>query len=289
MRNVNLNDLQCFLAVADSGTLSEAARRLDMSVATLGRRMVQLEETVGRKLFVRQQYGYALTQEGLDFRDRLRPFGAAYADFARWLADDTQRPEVRLSAGTWTANFLAEHFVELCSPEDAFDLVFVATEARLNLKQREIDIGLRNGQPTESNLAARRLVKVTFAPFRSRSLVGIGTERWVGLTRDTAVTPSSRWVLDHHGADIVAHANGPRALFDLVNAGIGITVLPCFAGDRHPQLERAGDVIEELTEFQWLVMHADGRHRPAVRKVADRIVDLIGRHKTLYSGELPSR
>ena len=51
-------------------------------------------------------------------------------------------------------------------------------------------------------------------------------------------------------------------------------MLPCFAGDRDPLLERAGEEIAELREGQWLVMHNDDRHRPDVRAVIERMAAL---------------
>jgi hypothetical protein len=64
-------------------------------------------------------------------------------------------------------------------------------------------------------------------------------------------------------------------------------VLPCFAGDRDPLLERAGDEIAELREDQWLVMHNDDRHRPDVRTVIERLVALVTAHAALFAGERP--
>ena len=52
-------------------------------------------------------------------------------------------------------------------------------------------------------------------------------------------------------------------------------MLPCFAGDIDPLLERAGDAIDDLQETQWIVMHNDDRHRAEVRTVIDRVAALV--------------
>jgi DNA-binding transcriptional LysR family regulator len=89
------------------------------------------------------------------------------------------------------------------------------------------------------------------------------------------------------GTAVAAWANTPRMLYDLVRSGVGRTVLPCFAGDRDPLLERAGPEIEELHEHQWIVMHNDDRHRPEVRTVIDRIARLVSSHAPLFAGKRP--
>src|SRR5580698_2341176 len=58
------DDLQFFLAVARAGTVSLAGRRLGVDHATVGRRIVALEEALGVKLFERTPRGYGLTRHG---------------------------------------------------------------------------------------------------------------------------------------------------------------------------------------------------------------------------------
>ena len=64
-------------------------------------------------------------------------------------------------------------------------------------------------------------------------------------------------------------------------------MLPCFAGDRDPLLERAGEPVEALREAQWVVMHNDDRHRSDVRTVIGRIVALVTSHAPLFAGDRP--
>ncbi len=63
--------------------------------------------------------------------------------------------------------------------------------------------------------------------------------------------------------------------------------MPCFIGDQDPGLRRAGELIGDLTETQWLVMHDDDRHREEVRFVIERTVTLFSEHTVLLAGERP--
>ena len=64
MRQFSWDDLQYFLAVAQEGKLSAAARRLRTSHVTVARRIDRLEEGIGAKLFQRSGTGYTLTFMG---------------------------------------------------------------------------------------------------------------------------------------------------------------------------------------------------------------------------------
>lgn len=285
MKNVSWDDLRLFIGVARGGGLSAAAAEAGLSPATVGRRMLALEEAVGRPLFVRRQTGYALTPDGQALYRRAQAMEAAARPVEAWLAAEGSHPVVRISAGSWTANFFAENFSRLWTAQDNFRIAFKTTEARLDLAHREAEIGIRNRIPDSPNLAARRTVEVAFAPFRARNHPpGDG---WVAIAPEDASTRSARWVNAQAGIAIMAWANTPRTLYDLVRAGVGKTVLPCFAGDRDPLLERAGPEIAELREHQWIVMHNDDRHRPEVRAVIERIARLVADHAPLFAGERP--
>lgn len=287
MKNLNWDDLRIFIVVARSGGLSGAAAASGLSPATVGRRMLALEETVGRRLFVRRQTGYALTEDGQALFERALAMEAGARPIGEWLSEEGKRPLVRISAGTWTANFFASNFSRLWTPDDGFRIAFKTTEARLDIAHREIEIGIRNHPPDSPNLAARRTCEVAFAPFRARNRSRTGREEWVAIAPEDAVTQSARWFNAQENISVAAWANTPRTLYDLIHSGVGKGILPCFAGDRDPLLERAGEEIGELREEQWIVMHNDDRHRREVRIVIDRIIDLLTSHAPLFSGARP--
>ncbi|MGG9998659.1 LysR family transcriptional regulator [Pseudovibrio ascidiaceicola] len=279
-----LDNLNAFLVLAACGTLSEAAQRLSCSPATLSRRMQQLEEDVGLKLFDRVQAGYVLTEDGRDVLEQLEPFQCAYAGFEQWLSAKSRKPQVRVSAGSWTMKFLSLHIAALCKPEDEFEVVFITSEDRLNIKKREIDIGLRSSPPAEIGLASKRLPPVEFAPYVAVGADAAAEQRWVGIAPEFATTNSSRWLLEHHGSEMVMQVSSQHTLLDMLCAGAGASILPSFLGDTSPQLRQCGPVIEDLTKHQWVTMHDDRRHLPEVRMMTDRIVQVIEQHRRRGAG-----
>ncbi len=287
MKNIDWNDIKCFVAVARGGGLSHAAKQLNSSAATLGRRMLALERRLALNLFIRRQTGYELTKDGRDFLSLALSMDASSKSIESWLNAEKKRPIVRISAGTWTSNFLCENFARIWKPDDAFCVALHTTEAKLDIAHREVDIGIRSEAPAAANLAARRTGTVAHAPFKARQASSPAHTRWVAVVSEQAVTQSTRWVNEQPSLEIVAYANSPRTLYDMIRGGLGNGVIPCFAGDRDPMLERAGPPLRELLQEQWLVMHEEGRSMPHVRTVIDRLGDLLTEHTALFSGQRP--
>lgn len=287
MKNVNWDDLHIFAHVARSGGLSGATSALAMSAPTVGRRMLALEQAVGKVLFNRSRSGYALTDDGRTLLRKVQAMEASARPIEEWLSLGQERPGIRISAGTWTANFMAENFSRLWTPNDPFRICFKTTEARLDITHREIEIGIRNRPAESGNLASRPTVEVAFAPYVARNHPDPQGCEWISIGSDEAITRSARWLIAQPDIEICAWANTPSTLRDLVRAGAGKGVMPCFAGDRDPRLQRAGPPIDELAETQHLVMHNDDRHRPEVRTVIERIHALFRDHAPLCRGDRP--
>lgn len=56
--------LQTFVAIADSGSFTEAARRVHRTQSAVSMQIKRLEETLGRQVFARENRRVALTQDG---------------------------------------------------------------------------------------------------------------------------------------------------------------------------------------------------------------------------------
>jgi DNA-binding transcriptional LysR family regulator len=89
--NLRWDDLQLFLTVYEQGSLSGAARVLQLGQPTLSRRISELEQNVGEPLFVRQSQGMLLTAAGL----KLLP---AVQRMAEWATEAADRKSTRLNS-----------------------------------------------------------------------------------------------------------------------------------------------------------------------------------------------
>jgi len=265
----NWSNLQLFTAVAREGGLSPAARSTGRSAATLGRRMLALERQLGRELFVRHERGYELTAEGRNLLAELEEVEARIMRATAPLSTDAL-PLVKVSAGSWTTLALMDRINELAGDPVDTRLRFVAADNVLDIGHREVVIGIRNARPTEENLAGRKLARLDFAGYATRQ----APDRWIKVL---SVTPSAAWLERTVGNDAICEVTAPRNALDLAVRGVGVALLPCFIGDAQPNLHRRGGVVSELSQDRWIVSHQDDRHLPEVRRIIDRLSNVLGR------------
>ena len=262
--------------------LSPAARQTGLSPATLGRRMTTLERTLGHILFQRWPTGYSLTEAGQALLAQAEAMERAANAVDRWREGLAAGRTVRISAGSWTARFLSRHIASVRRDGDDWTLDLGIANTTVDIGRRHADIGIRNRRPEEPWLAGRRVGRVAFASYGRADLAETDLP-WIGVSGGT--TPSAQWLAELPGAAVPVHCSDPRGVMDLVLAGAGRAVFPCFVGDAEPPLARLGEPIAALTSDQWLVVHHDERHDPAVRTAADRIAALLTAHRALFAGE----
>ncbi|WP_299675424.1 LysR family transcriptional regulator [uncultured Roseobacter sp.] len=270
------DDLRLFLAVARAGGLAGAASATGKSAPTLGRRMLTLERKLGRELFERLPRGYALTEEGqalLDqagaLEDRLRPIIARRPEDAL--------PVVKVSAGLWTTHLLCRK-VHRVLGEDALRLRFIAADEMVDIGRRAAVIGIRNQRPESPTLAGRRVTRIRFAAYA----VNDSVTPWAQVI---GPTPSAKWVQQTARSAPRIEVTNARSALDLAEAGAARVVLPMFIGARLSHLQQVGPEIEALAHDQWLVTHHEDRFVPVVRRVIDRIHDLLKAECSMPPGQ----
>src|SRR4029077_18215721 len=69
---MKLDGLAAFVTVANTGSISEAARRLRLSKSAVSERLAELERAVGANLIQRNSRQLALTEDGAAFLERAR-------------------------------------------------------------------------------------------------------------------------------------------------------------------------------------------------------------------------
>lgn len=280
------DDLRLFLDVARLGGLSAATATTGLSAATLGRRVTALEHQIGEPLFIRRQTGYELTLSGEQLLKHAEDVEQAVLAVGRWRDGNIGEKIVRISAGTWTSAFIGRHIGELWHVDDGIRVELVTANDKVDIGRRAADLGLRSARPTEPNLAGKLIGKVAHALYAGRNLInGVKAGLFVGVVGEAANVPSARWLMAHHGDRIGVRGNDPHSVAELVAAGAGLSIFPCFAGDSDERLVRVAPPVAELLAEQWLVSHHEDRHRPEVRRVADRLTALMQQHAALFRGE----
>lgn len=283
---IGWDDLRLFLDVARLGGLTAATVTTGLSAATLGRRVTVLEREIGEPLFVRSQTGYRLTAAGEDLLRHAEEVEAAMLSLKRWREGAVGDRIVRVSAGAWTSAFISRHIDALWHVDDGIRIELVTAYEKVDIGRRAADLGIRSARPTEAGLAGRQIGRVAHALYCApRKINGVAAGMFVGVTGEAGNIASARWLMAHHGDRIAVRGNDVHSVLELVAAGAGLSVFPCFVGDSDPRLVRVAAPIPELQTEQWLVSHHEERHQPEIRRVADRIAALMRDHAALFRGD----
>lgn len=151
---LNWQDIRLFLAVAESGSFSAAARNLKLGQPTLSRRIAELEEQLGQPLFSRFSQGCELTALG----QKLLPAAKQMAIWSVETMTQAQAPNkvegrVRITAppGICFA-FLPQVGKKLKDKYPGIQLEVLSGTNTFNLTRGEADISLRTEKPTDKDL-----------------------------------------------------------------------------------------------------------------------------------------
>ncbi|WP_069298375.1 LysR family transcriptional regulator [Neptunicoccus sediminis] len=160
MQSFDWTLIQSFLAVAEHGSYSAAARESGRSQPTIGRHIDQLQTQLGATLFQRAAKGFDLTPTGSALLDHARTMQQAAAEMSLITEGRTAevRGTVRITASEIVATYiLPEILAELLAQEPELQVELVATNSTENLLLREADIALRMVQPAQQDLIARKI------------------------------------------------------------------------------------------------------------------------------------
>ena len=167
--NIPWDQIQLFLAVAETGSLSAAAKRLGVGQPTVTRRLQQLEHDLGYALFRRHATGVSLTGEGERLVDPARRMADWAGEVTRTASKADGRPEgiVRVTAPPGLAfDFVAPFAGWLARKHPGLRLEVLSQVEYLDLARGEADLALRFRAPPEGDLvsvARRRHPVAAFA------------------------------------------------------------------------------------------------------------------------------
>jgi DNA-binding transcriptional LysR family regulator len=294
---VDWNDLRYLLAVHRGGSLAGAARELKVTKATCSRRLAALEKALGVRLFERKPDGLALTPAGLEAMSAAEGIDGQLRALKERLAsasDARPRGTVRVTAPHWlAARLLIPALPELARVYPELDVQLVGTNQILNLAQREADIAIRNVRPTQSSLAARKLIELGGCVYASQLyLERRGPPRSprdldghdVLVYETLGGMPGFEWLREpQHGARIAFRANDPEALVGAATAGLGLCAVPCLLGDPEPALLRVPTLGFSRCDL-FLVTHEETKATARVRAVTEFVANVVHQNGAAIRG-----
>jgi DNA-binding transcriptional LysR family regulator len=291
---MKLDGIASFVAVAESGSISEAARRLRLSKSVVSERLAELERSLGAGLLHRTTRKLTLTEDGTAFLERanriVQEIEAATSDMAERRGTITGPLRIsapvtfgRMHLGPALYPFLAEH------PD--LQLTLDLDDRRVDAAADGYDAVVRNGPIADSRLMAWRL-----APSRRVLVASPAYLRDNGkpasieeLEQHRGIFYTNRGVADWRfpsiGGTVIVRGkmglglNNGDMLRDAAIAGLGIALIPMFiVGAQVAAGELETIDIGVQPELEYIhIAHPEGR-RPSVklRALADHLRAAFG-------------
>jgi DNA-binding transcriptional LysR family regulator len=278
------SDVRIFLAIARSGTLGAAARRVGQTQPTMGRRLRALEEALGHVLFQRTSDGFVLTDEGaavLSFAERMEEEALG---FTRALAGKEAQLTglLRVSSSDWFGiHVLTPVFARFLAKHRDVSLELVTDSRQYNLARREADLVFRITPFDEPDVIQRKLMHMDYALYGRIDLVAPLAADGKGSTlisMDSAfgALPDVEWVKRMlPNARIAFGSNNRGAQARMCAEGGGFAVLPCPLGDSTSGLRRVDLGNAPPGRDVWLGFHRDLRRVARLRALLDATIEAL--------------
>lgn len=260
------SDVPFLLAVCEEGSLSGAARTLNVNHSTVFRRVEAAEARLGVRLFERLSQGYVMTPEGEFFLEQASVLRDGLTSIERKLSGGDLRLSGVLSVTT--TDSLHENLIPITSAfQDEYpeiELRMLVSARPLDLAKREADIAIRPTASPPEHWFGRKAAMLEFAVYAHRDYLTKleeepdSAQRWFELDDDLRQSPMSKMTKAKKPSDarttIVTTLIG---VANYVRSGSGLAVLPCYMGERIDGLERIDGPDPTFSWDLWLLAHPD--------------------------------
>lgn len=292
MGEFDWNLIKSFVAVAETGSLSAAARRLASSQPTIGRHVAELEQALDVTLFRRGRRGYLVTEAGAALFERGKAVSEQATAFSRLALGTVEAIEgtVRIAASEVVAAcVLPEMLARLGEEEPGIEVEIVASNQVENLLRRDADIAIRMVEPAQQELIARKVTNIALSmcaamayldrrgrPGNAADLAG---HDLVGFDRnDDIVRGFSAMGLRLDRSAFRFRSDNQIVYWEAVRTGNGIGVAQAPLVAREPLVEALLPDLPLPVLPVWLAMHRDVRTSLRLRRVADFLYEDLKRY-----------
>ncbi len=283
------NQARAFLATAEEGSLSAAARALGQTQPTLGRQVTALEEELGVVLFERIGRSLALTPSGLELLDHVRAMGEAAGRISMAASGRSQSIEgqVCISASdAMAAYFLPGVLKRLREMAPKIEIEVVASNALSDLRRREADIAIRHVRPEQPDLIAKLVRESKAHLYASSEFIAregrpatpedLSNSDFIGFGQtDRLLTALNGAGLSLTRSNFRIGSESGVVAWELMKQGLGIGIMSEEIAALTPGIERILPDLPPFTFPVWLTTHRELRSSARIRLVFDLLDEVL--------------
>lgn len=279
---MNWDDLRHFSALASAGSLSAAARLLNVEHATVARRIASLEEYLGIPLVDRRGRRWTLTAEGERIAAIVDRMGSE-AQAVRRAADGARSDlsgTITISAPpVLSAEILTAPLVNLQKCHPRLTIKIIGESRTASLDHGEADIAIRLSRPEDGDLTITKLGKMIFRLYASPEYLNVtAEENWsfIGYEKPLA-SALQQTAIEAFAGDrsFSFYASSLEIQQAAARAGAGIVALPDFMGVSDVRLVAVFPNQQLIHRDIWLAVHSDLKRSAPVRAISRRLQEIF--------------
>ena len=283
MNNKLTWDEMCLVhAITNVGTLSGAARSLDVSHPTAFRRLNKLEQKMEVRFFDRARDGYTATAAAEEVSTLVQRLMNDVLAVERCISGQDLRPSGTLritTTDTLLFGWLLPSLQEFRISYPEIQLELVVSNAVFSLSKREADIAVRPAEKPDENLLGRKIGTIAQAAYMAKKLTKtvdisevIDSIDWIGPDESMSYPGFNRWLEEENLVERCRiRVNTVYGMLSAAKAGLGLAVLPCYLGENDKQLIRVGREISSMAVDLWVLTHPDLRKTERIRVFLDHV------------------
>lgn len=267
---IDYDDVRLVASIGAAHSVARAAAGLGAHVATLYRRLRDLERRVGGALFERVDGRLLPTERAVPILEAADLLAARLGEVERRLAgrDDRLTGALAVTTADSLLPLACRCAHEFVADHPGVELTLAVGNSFADLGRREADLAIRPTRTPPETLIGRRAAGFDFSVY-VRAGAAAETPGWIGFDGSMRAVPAARWLADAvPSTSIRLRVNSMWAAAEAASAGLGRAVLPAYLAEGRP-LERVGAAIDELASEVWVLFHPDLRANPRVRAFAD--------------------
>ena len=280
------NDLQLILAISQTGSLSGAGKRLDMSHATVFRHLAVIEKRLDTTLFKRSRTGCVPTLSGEELADTAQQIDLQVLEAERRVIGRDLSP-----AGTIRVTTLDSLLVGLLNPVlldfrkayENISLEIVVSNQLFNLSRHETDFAIRPTRTPSESLYGCKLAKLEYAVYGKKELcakdasqIDFHTLDWVGPDKAMHYPEMEIWLTQQGlNARCTYRVDSVLGMYAAVSKGFGLAVLPRYLGDSDSCLSCLSESIAEIETEIWALTRPSMRQSVRIRALLEFLAESV--------------
>lgn len=286
---LNWDDLKIFLAVARTGNLVKAARKLRIDQSTVSRRITQLEFALGASLFERSHTGLVLNGFGAELLESVQSMETGFDSLSATLDSQSRALQGPVRIGTMegiATLYLSSRLVDFHREYPGITVELVTSAQQLYVTRREADVFLGFFKPHGKGLDAEHMGRFSLHLYASDSYLkehgtpedveALSQHKFVGYIEDLIQIDAVRWLEEMVDKPNYAfQSSSMLAQMFAASAGMGIVLLPEFADAGRFGLRRLlSDDVRGIRDL-WLSVHHELRYVPRVKAAVNFLENLL--------------